>query len=130
MALHPFIAQCYTESRLEASVFRALQDESFKHLKGFFRLPLRCHMASTFDGNKLVATEQDAKPHENILPFGSCKAKNYMPCSPITQKWNKTAEKDTINDLKILLETSECSCKIGGKITILDKGHQGKIEAE
>jgi hypothetical protein len=84
---------------------------------------------STFD-DKLIATEEDAKPNENILPFGSCKAKNNMPCSPATQKWDKTSEKDTINDLKIVLETSECLCSTGGKITVLDKGHEGKIEAE
>jgi hypothetical protein len=31
--------------------------------------------------------------------------------------------------MKIVLETSECTCKTGGKITITDKGHSGKSEA-
>lgn len=84
---------------------------------------------STFD-DKLIATEQDAKPNENILPFGSCKAKNNAPCSPATQKWDKTSAKDTINNLKIVLETSECLCKTGGKITFIDNGHGGQIQAE
>lgn len=84
---------------------------------------------SIFD-NKLIATEEDAKPNENIMPFGSCKLKYNMPCSPTTQKWNKTSKNDTINDLRIVLETSECLCTTGGKITILDTGHQGDIEAE
>lgn len=80
--------------------------------------------------DKLIATETDAKPNENILPFGSCKLKNNQPCKPETEKWEKTTAKDTINDLKIVVDTSECLCKIGGKITITNKGHNGKSEAE
>ena len=84
---------------------------------------------STFE-DKLIATEQDAKPNENIMPFGSCKARNNQACTPQTQKWDKTTQNDEINGLKILLETSECICKTGGKITITNVGHAGKTEAE
>lgn len=81
-------------------------------------------------GDKLIATEQDAKPNENIMPFGNCKAKYNQACTPQTQKWDKTTQNDEINGLKIVLETSECICKTGGKITIINKGHSGKTEAE
>jgi len=84
---------------------------------------------SSFE-DKLIATENDAKPNENIMPFGNCKAKYNQACTPQTQKWDKTAKKDEINGMKIVLETSECLCKTGGKITIIDKGHSGKTEAE
>ena len=84
---------------------------------------------SSFE-NKLIATEQDAKPNENIMPFGNCKARYNQACTPQTQKWDKTTQNDEINGMKIVLETSECICKTGGKITIIDKGHSGKTEAE
>ena len=80
--------------------------------------------------DKLIASENDAKPNENILPFGNCKAKYNQACTPQTQKWDKTTQNDEINSMKIVLETSECMCKTGGKITILDKGHSGKTEAD
>ena len=84
---------------------------------------------SSFE-DKLIATEKDAKPNENILPFGSCSLKYNQPCVPQTEKWDKTTKNDEINDMKIVIEKSECLCKIGGKITIIDKGHTGKIDAE
>ena len=84
---------------------------------------------SSFE-NKLIATEQDAKPNENIMPFGNCKARYNQACTPQTQKWDKTTQNDEINGMKIVLETSESICKTGGKITIIDKGHSGKTEAE
>ena len=84
---------------------------------------------SSFE-NKLIATEQDAKPNENIMPFGNCKARYNQACTPQTQKWDKPTQNDEINGMKIVLETSECICKTGGKITIIDKGHSGKTEAE
>ena len=84
---------------------------------------------STFE-DKLIATEQDAKPNENILPFGNCKAKYNQACTPQTQKQEKTTQNEEINSMKIVLETSEWMCKTGGKITILDKGHSGKTEAD
>lgn len=84
---------------------------------------------SCFDG-KLIATEEDAVPNENVMPFGSCKVRYYMACKPATQKWDKTSAKDTINDMKIVLEDSVCLCKLGGTITIESVGHGGHIEAE
>ena len=36
--------------------------------------------------NKLIATEQDAKPNENIMPFGNCKARYNQACTPQNQK--------------------------------------------
>jgi hypothetical protein len=83
---------------------------------------------SSFE-DKLIATENDAKPNENIMPFGNCKAKYNQACTPQTQKWDKTTQNDEINGMKIVIETSECTCKTGGKITITDKGHSGKSEA-
>ena len=43
---------------------------------------------SSFEG-KLIATENDAKPNENILPFGSCKVKNNQTCTPQTKNGTK-----------------------------------------
>ena len=37
-------------------------------------LKVTCQNFSTFE-DKLIATEQDAKPNENILPFGNCSLK-------------------------------------------------------
>ena len=84
---------------------------------------------SSFE-DKFIATENDAKPNENIMPFGNCKAKYNQACTPQTQKWVKTTQNDAINGMKIVIETSECICKTGGKITVIDKGHGGKTEAE
>ena len=62
-----------------------------------------------------------------------CKLKpilvGYLACKPLTQKWDKTAPLDQINGNKIVLDTSECLCKTGGKITFINDGHGGNIEA-
>lgn len=84
--------------------------------------------------NKLQATEEDKQANVSIMPFGQCKLKpttsGYLPCMPAPIKWEQTAEKDTINDLKILTEKSTCQCAVGGKISVTHKGHneQHKIE--
>jgi hypothetical protein len=72
--------------------------------------------------NKLVATEQDKQPETNIPSFGVC-AITKSKCTPAIIKWDKTTEKDVINDYKILTEESTCNCSIGGKISIQHKGH-------
>lgn len=80
--------------------------------------------------NKLIATEEDKQSNVNIKPFGQCKLKptsgGYLPCIPAPTSWQKTTEKDTINDYKILTEDSFCMCSIGGKITVDNKGHGEK----
>ncbi len=77
--------------------------------------------------DKPIATEQDIQPNTNILPFGQCKLKptssGYLPCMPALQKWEKIAEKHTINDNAILTDESFCMCTVGGKISVKDKGH-------
>ncbi|MCJ8154200.1 DUF4280 domain-containing protein [Chryseobacterium sp. SSA4.19] len=81
---------------------------------------------STAEG-KHIATEQDKQANTNIKPFGQCKLKptsgGYLPCIPAPIIWQKTTEKDTINNYKILTEDSFCMCAIGGKIEIAQKGH-------
>ena len=47
---------------------------------------------------------------------------------PAPIKWEQTAEKDTINDLKILTEKSTCQCAVGGKISVTHKGHNEQHE--
>lgn len=80
--------------------------------------------------NKLIATEEDKKPNDNIQPFGNCKLKYNQTCTPQPTKWEDTASKDTINEFKILTEKSICLCSIGGKISIENVGHSEKHDAE
>jgi hypothetical protein len=77
--------------------------------------------------NKLIATENDKKADTNIPNFSAC-AVTRSQCSPAPIKWEKTAEKDTINDFKILTSESTCQCSIGGKISVQFKGHNEKHE--
>ncbi|HEX8575367.1 MAG TPA: DUF4280 domain-containing protein [Flavobacterium sp.] len=79
--------------------------------------------------DKLVATEQDKQPETNIPNFGVC-AVTKSNCTPAIIKWDKTTEKDTINNYKILTEESTCQCSVGGKVTVQDKGHKEKHETE
>ena len=84
--------------------------------------------------DKPIATEGDKQANVNIMPFGQCKLKpttgGYLPCVPVPTKWEQTAEKDTINDLKILTEKSTCQCAVGGKISVTHKGHNEQHEIE
>ena len=77
--------------------------------------------------DKLVATEQDKQPETNIPSFGVCTITK-SKCTPAIIKWDKTTEKDTINNYKILTEESTCNCSVGGKISVQDKGHAEKHE--
>ena len=79
--------------------------------------------------NKLIATEQDKQPEINIPNFGVCTVTR-SSCVPAIAKWDKTTEKDTINNYKILTEDSTCQCSVGGKISVRDKGHTEKHSAE
>ncbi|MDR2122655.1 MAG: DUF4280 domain-containing protein [Flavobacteriaceae bacterium] len=87
-----------------------------------------------FLDEKLVATEQDKIPIVNIMPFGQCKLKpcqsGYLPCVPAPSVWKDTTKKNTLNQYKILLDSSTCPCSMGGTISVKDKGHQGNHEAE
>lgn len=79
--------------------------------------------------DKLIATEQDKQPEINIQNFGIC-AVTKSKCSPTVIKWDKTTEKDSINNYKILTEDSTCRCTIGGKISCQHKGHGEKHSIE
>lgn len=70
---------------------------------------------------QLVATEQDKGAEVNIPNFGACTVTRGK-CVPAPVQWQQTAEKDTINDMKILTEKSTCQCAVGGKISIQHKG--------
>lgn len=79
--------------------------------------------------DKFVATEKDKEPIQNIKPFGKCKLKptagGYLPCVPSPECWKQTSNKNKINEALLLLDTSICTCSIGGTITIKDKGYTG-----
>ena len=85
----------------------------------------------TIEG-KAMATEEDKQANVNIMPFGLLKPTTggYLPCVPVPTKWEQTAVKDTINDLKILTEKSTCQCAVGGKISVTHKGHNEQHEIE
>ena len=84
--------------------------------------------------DKLQATEEDKQANANILSFKQCKLKpssgGYLPCVPAPIQWEDAAEKDTINEQKILTENSYCMCSVGGKITVKDKGHNENHNVE
>ena len=79
--------------------------------------------------NKLIATEQDRQPEINIPSFGFCVVTK-SKCIPAIIKWDKTTEKDTLNNYKILTEDSTCQCSVGGKISVQHKGHGEKHETQ
>ncbi|WP_454989799.1 PAAR-like protein [Capnocytophaga sputigena] len=73
---------------------------------------------STANG-KLLATEQDKKPNENIFPFGICSITN-NPCTLNLLSWRGVLEKNTINKIPMLTEYSEMNCAVGGTIRVID----------
>ncbi|KMQ67364.1 hypothetical protein ACM39_14500 [Chryseobacterium sp. FH2] len=79
--------------------------------------------------NKLIATEQDKQPETNVPSFGVCTVTR-SKCTPAIIKWEKTTEKDTINNFKVLTDESTCQCTVGGKISIQDKGYGEKHDSE
>lgn len=80
----------------------------------------------TADG-KLIATEKDKQVETNIPNFSACSVTR-SKCNPAPVKWEKTADKDTINDYKILTDQSTCQCSVGGKISVSYKGHEENHE--
>ncbi|MFK6999480.1 DUF4280 domain-containing protein, partial [Flavobacterium oreochromis] len=76
---------------------------------------------------KLIATEEDKYPETNIPSFGVC-AITKSNCTSAIIKWDKTTEKDSINNFKILTEESSSQCSVGGKISVEYKGHEEQHE--
>ncbi len=76
----------------------------------------------------LIATEQDKQAMVNIPSFGVC-AITKATCVPAAIAWQKTTQKDEINNFKILTEDSSCPCSVGGKISVQHKGHNEQHEA-
>lgn len=79
---------------------------------------------------KLQATEEDKQPNINIKPFGQCKLKpttgGFLPCIPAPIKWQDTSVFE-IDGKKELLDSSTCTCSVGGKISIV-KSAQSFVE--
>jgi len=75
--------------------------------------------------NKLIATENDKQAETNIPNFTACSITR-SKCDPAITKWEKTAEKDSINNYKILTDKSTCKCSLGGKISVQFKGYNEK----
>lgn len=78
---------------------------------------------------KLIATENDKHAETNIPNISACSITR-SKCNPVPIKWENTAEKDTINNYKILTEESTCQCNVGGKISINFKGHDEKHKVD
>jgi hypothetical protein len=75
----------------------------------------------------LIATEQDKQAMVNIASFGVC-AITKATCVPAAIAWQKTTQKDEINNYKILTEDSTCPCAVGGNISVQQKGHNENHE--
>ncbi|MET3028553.1 DUF4280 domain-containing protein [Flavobacterium sp. UW10123] len=72
---------------------------------------------------KLMATEDDITFNN---PFGNCKIKNNYPCIPdIKTKWDDLSSTVLGKNKKVLLENSELTCAVGGKIKITDSLQTG-----
>ncbi|MFS4432206.1 DUF4280 domain-containing protein [Chryseobacterium sp. S90] len=78
---------------------------------------------------KLIATEEDKKTEINIGSFGICSVTK-IKCIPVIAIWENTAKGTCINNHKILTDKSTCHCAIGGKISVVNKGHGEKHEIE
>lgn len=74
--------------------------------------------------DKLVGTESDFNTGKNIPPFGICSI-TQKTCIPSTLKWTNTHKTDKINNNKVLLNTSECPCSLGGKIKPIHINYNG-----
>lgn len=75
------------------------------------------------------ADENDRKPILNVQPFGTCKVLG-GPCVPPLLTWTKLKEDVRLHGFKPLLETSECICAAGGKITIFLDEYAAYLAAE
>lgn len=81
--------------------------------------------------NKLVATENDKLPIENIPSFGTCRKGIFPPpCLPALQAWQNTTPKDNINGYKQLTKDSFSMCSQGGCITFVDTGINTFVDSE
>nr|WP_315026244.1 DUF4280 domain-containing protein [uncultured Chryseobacterium sp.] len=78
--------------------------------------------------NQLIATENDKQTGMNISSFGMCSI-TQIPCIPAVAMWSDTAHTQTINNMKILTVKSTCQCSMGGKISVVNKGHGENHEA-
>ncbi|WP_296142947.1 DUF4280 domain-containing protein [uncultured Flavobacterium sp.] len=67
---------------------------------------------------KLQATEEDKQPNVNIKPFGNCSLKNNNACIPAPVKWQDVSVFE-IDGKKELLDSSNCQCSMGGKISVV-----------
>lgn len=85
--------------------------------------------------DKILLTETDSVPYQNIQPFSLCKspqnpavAANKMqpaPCNPmICMKWVKGKSDFTIKGEKVLNSDSQIVCMYGGIIEMADDGQR------
>ncbi|MYY27261.1 PAAR-like protein [Elizabethkingia anophelis] len=79
--------------------------------------------------NKTIATELDKDSGINISTFGICSVTK-IACCPAITKWENIAKNSSVNNYKILTDKSSCQCVVGGKISVLSKGHCENHEVE
>lgn len=73
---------------------------------------------------KLVATEIDKIANVNIKSFGTCSLTQKV-CIPSPSIWLNAHSSHLINNKRILLDSSECLCVVGGKIKPLHVNYNG-----
>ncbi|WP_322545176.1 PAAR-like protein [Elizabethkingia miricola] len=79
--------------------------------------------------NQFVATENDKVSETNIPNFGICSITK-IKCIPAPIEWESMSINSNICDLKILTDKSTCQCSLGGKISVVNKGHNENHETE
>ncbi len=66
---------------------------------------------------EFLASEADAKPNINIMPFGMCSVTK-KACVPVPMYWDKCNKDVKVNGFKLVFEDAFLLCSQGGKVKV------------